>query len=72
MSTYTDRHGYLRRYFIRWKTRVHADNGLQVIGWEVCDRRKFDNIAVFEHEDRVACEKVKQILNEGEDDGVSK
>ena len=70
--TYTDRHGNLSRYFIRWKTIVKDGGALQVIGWEVCDRRKFDNIAVFEHEDRVACEKVKQILNEGENDGLSK
>ena len=53
-----------KRYYVRWKTRVHADNGLQVIGWEVCDVKKFDNITVFSHEDRGVCEAVAKILNE--------
>ena len=36
---YTDKRGYLNKYFVRWKTAVHRDNTLVLIQWEVCDRR---------------------------------
>jgi len=55
------------RYFVRWVTEDVPQRGrvgLKVIGWEVCDREKFDNIAVFRHEDRGACETVLKMLND--------
>ena len=73
-SEYTNKRGYLHRYFTRWVTRVHADNGLQVIGWEVCDRSKFDNIAVARFDTQVEAEAVCKLMNsiEEENDGLSK
>lgn len=72
MSGFTTSYGYLHRYFTRWKTIVKDDGGLQVIGWEVCDRKKFDNIGMFENEDRGVCEAVAKLLNEEDEDGLSK
>lgn len=73
-SEYTNKHGYLHRYFTRWVTLVHADNGLQVIGWEVCDRRKFDNIGLGKFETKDEADAMCKLMNsiEEENDGLSK
>ena len=58
------------RYFVRWVTKDVPEKGrvnLKVVGWQVCDRDKFDNIAVFENEDRGVCEAVSKMLNDNEE-----
>ena len=74
MSGFTTRYGHLHRYFTRWVTRVHADNGLQVIGWELCDRRKFDNIGLSKFETKDEADAMCKLMNsiEEENDGLSK
>jgi hypothetical protein len=66
--------GYMLRYFTRWVTRVHANNGLQVIGWEVCDSKKFDKIGMGKYETKEQAEGLCKLLNsiEEESDGLSK
>lgn len=74
MTTYTDRHGNLKRYFTRWITE-QTDNGyLSVIAWEVCDYKKFDNIRVAKFDTQVEAEAVCKLMNsiEEENDGLSK
>ena len=77
MTTYTDRHGNLKRYFTRWVTEATTvDKGveLKVIAWEVCDYKKFDNIRVAKFDTQVEAEAVCKLMNsiEEENDGVSK
>ena len=74
---YTNSKGYLHRYFVRWVTETEAAVGrvgLKVIGWEVCDRRKFDNIRVAKFDNQVDAEAVCKLMNsiEEENDGLSK
>ena len=74
---YTDKHGNLNRYFTRWMTETEAAVGrvgLKVIGWEVCDRRKFDNIRVAKFTNQVDAEAICKLMNsiEEENDGLSK
>ena len=71
---YTDRHGNLNRYFTRWMTDISDKGGLKVIGWEVCDRRKFDNISMGKYETKDTAEAMCKLLNsiEEENDGLSK
>lgn len=73
---YTNKDGYLLRYFTRWATEL-GDNGyLRVITWQVCDRTKFDNIVVaeFAKEDKDEAEAVCKLMNsiEEESNGLSK
>jgi hypothetical protein len=71
---YTDRHGNLNRYFTRWVTE-QTDNGyLRVTKWEVCDRRKFDNISMGKYETKDKADAMCKLLNsiEEENDGLSK
>jgi len=71
---YTDRHGNLNRYFTRWVTEHDGRGGLRVTKWEVCDRRKFDNIRVAKFTNQVDAEAICKLLNtiEEENDGLSK
>lgn len=74
---YTNRHGNLNRYFTRWVTEAEAvvgRVGLKVIAWEVCDRRKFDNIGMGKYETKDKAEAMCKLLNsiEEESDGLSK
>jgi hypothetical protein len=73
---YTDKHGNLSRYFIRWVTEHDGRGGLRQVAWEVCDRRKFDKIdlATFPMAEKYKAEAMCKLLNsiEEEDDGLSK
>ena len=70
---YTNKRGYLNRYFIRWITEERKGM-LSAIGWEVCDRRKFDNIGMGRYETKNKAEAMCKLLNsiEEENDGLSK
>jgi hypothetical protein len=74
---YTDKHGNLNRYFTRWMTEHSVGIGgfgLNVIAWEVCDRRKFDNIGMGKYETKDKADAMCKLLNsiEEENDGLSK
>jgi len=71
---YTDRHGNLNRYFTRWMTATNRHGELVLMGWEVCDRRKFDNISMGKYETKDTAEAMCKLLNsiEEENDGLSK
>ena len=52
-------------YFVQWVTTFDSTKGnLEVVGY--CVRRHKTWDTVFEHKNRVVCEKVCQMLNEGE------
>jgi len=71
---YTDGHGNLNRYFTRWVTEPDSVTGyLQLKGWEVCDRRKFDNIGMGKYETKDKADAMCILLNsiEEENDGLS-
>ena len=65
-----------RRYFVQWVTEHDKTKGgaasIKVIGWCVRDRKAPNWGIVFEHTDREVCQKVRNILNEGEGNGLSK
>jgi hypothetical protein len=73
---YTDRHGNLNRYFVRWITEVGEGGCLKQTAWQVCDRRKFDKIdlAMFKLDEKAQADAMCKLLNsiEEENDGVSK
>ena len=71
---YTDRHGNLNRYFVRWVTEHDGKGGLRLTEWEVCDGRKFDNIGMGRYETKDKAEAMCKLLNsiEEEEDGLSK
>lgn len=65
-----------RRYFVQWvtehdKTKSGAAQ-LTIVGWCIRDRGTRDWATVFEHADRQVVEKVANILNEGEGNGIQK
>lgn len=70
--SFTTTYGYLHRYFTRWVTELSGTN-LQAIAWDVCDRRKFDNIAIARFDTQVEAEAMCKLLNsiEEETNGVS-
>ncbi len=65
-----------RRYIVQWVTEHDKtqSGAAQIIIVGYCVRDKFtkDWATVFEHADKVVCEKVAQILNEGEGNGLQK
>ena len=65
-----------RRYFVQWVTehnpKVGGAASIKVIGWCVRDKQTPNWTTVFEHTDREVCEKIRNILNEGEGNGLSK
>jgi len=71
---YTNKDGYLHRYFTRWVTEHDGRGGLRQIAWEVCDRKKFDNIGMGKFEGKSEADGVCKLLNsiEEENDGLSK
>ena len=71
---YTDRHGNLNRYFTRWVTELGDGGYLRQIAWEVCDRRKFDNIGMAKFEEKSKADAMCILLNsiEEESNGLSK
>jgi hypothetical protein len=64
------------RYITQWVTRHDkTESGaaqIQILGYCVRDTGTPNWSTVFEHADKVACEKVAEILNEGEKHGLSK
>jgi len=61
------------RYLMQWVTTMDSDTGhLQLLGYCIRDNDSFGWKTVFEHTDKVVCEKVANILNEGEGNGLSK
>lgn len=64
------------RYFVQWitehdKTKSGAAQ-IVVLGYCIRDQQSPNWDTVFEHADKVVCEKVAQILNEGEGNGLQK
>ena len=63
------------RYFVRWRT-TYTPTGPLLRGWEVCDREKFDNIAVaaFMSDERSKADAICKLLNSNEEveNGLSK
>lgn len=67
---YTNKHGNLNRYFTRWVTE-QADNGyLRVTKWELCDRRKFDNIGMGKFETQDDAEAMCKLMNSINEEGT--
>jgi hypothetical protein len=69
---YTNKDGYLNRYFTRWATEL-GDNGyLRAIRWQVCDRKKFDNIVVaeFAKDEKEQAEAVCKLMNSINEEGT--
>lgn len=60
---YTDKYGYLLRYFVRWKTATRRDNTLVLIQWEVCDRNTGEILATFEAEERDKADAICKLMN---------
>ena len=61
-----------KRYIVRWVTDfIKNESGtaqIQVLGYCVYDTR--DCKTLFEHTDKVVCEKVLQMILEGKDHGI--
>jgi hypothetical protein len=53
------------RYFVQWVTKRYEQGHLQVVGHCVRDQGDPQWKTVFEHKDKIVCEKICQILNEG-------
>jgi hypothetical protein len=53
------------RYFVRWR----VDSSLVLLGWDICDREKFDKIevAMFGPEDRAEAVAICKLLNSNEE-----
>lgn len=67
----------MKRYDVRWRTEPDPVTGhLQIKGWDVVDRKKFDNITMrqFDISEKVQAEGLCKLLNsiEEENDGLSK
>jgi hypothetical protein len=55
------------KYFVQWVTKFDSTKvSLEVVGYCVRDKSDSQWKTVFEHKDRVVCEKVCQMLNEEE------
>lgn len=52
------------RYFVRWRTSTESGE-LRIVGWDVCDARKFDNIEVakFSAEEKDKAVAIAKLLN---------
>jgi len=66
-----------KRYYVRWKTEPDPITGyLQIKGWEVCDQKKFDKIALasFAENEEDKADAVCKLMNsiEEENHGLSK
>ena len=64
------------RYITQWVTRHNKEESgaaqIEILGYCVRDTGTGNWATVFEHADKVVCEKVAEILNEGEKHGLSK
>ena len=65
--SYTDKHGYLKRYFTRWVTELDGTS-LKAIAWDVCDRQKFHKIEVARFDTQVEAEAMCKLLNSIEEE----
>jgi hypothetical protein len=58
-----------RRYFVQWVTEYDPKESgsaqIKVLGYCVRDRGTPEWTTVFEHKDKIVCEKLVEILNEG-------
>ena len=70
-----------KRYYVRWRTALRTDSfdthaNLRLVGWEVCDSKKFDNIAVasFGIHEKEKADGICKLLNSNEEveHGLSK
>lgn len=63
-----------RRYFVRWVVEyVKNESGtdqIQILGYCVYDGKTCTTL--FEHKDKVVCEKVLKMILEGEGNGIQK
>jgi len=67
---YTNKHGYLLRYFVRWVTELGDHGYLRQIAWEVCDRRKFDKIGIGVFKNKDEAEGMCKLMNSIEEEGT--
>ena len=62
------------RYIVRWVTdHIKNESGtaqIQVLGYCVYDTKECETL--FEHKDKQVCQKVLQMILEGEGDGIQK
>jgi hypothetical protein len=54
------------RYFVQWITATNRYGRLVVMGYCVRDKGDSHWATVFKHEDKVVCQKVADMLNEGD------
>ena len=57
------------RYFVRWRTAPMVDGNIRLLGWDVCDRKKFDKIEVasFAPTEKEQAEAICKLLNSNEE-----
>jgi len=60
-----------RRYITQWVCDATTES-IKIVGYCVRDTHSFEWTTVFEHADKVVCEKIAEILNEEEDHGIQK
>jgi hypothetical protein len=59
------------RYQIRWVTSVESGE-LRIVGWDVVDWHRFDNMTVATYEDKATAVAIVKLLNTQEKhDGLS-
>jgi hypothetical protein len=60
-------------YFVQWVTKLDDNNQIiRVVGYCVRDKDSFGWKTVFYHESADVCQKIADMLNEGENDGLQK
>ena len=64
------------RYFVRWRTEYGGNGFPKLLGWDVCDSKKFDKIEIaeFAPDEEDKAEGLCKLLNsiEEEADGIPK
>lgn len=57
------------RYFVRWRVEPTDGGHLRLLGWDVCDREKFDKIEVasFAPTEKDKAEAICKLLNSNEE-----
>lgn len=60
------------RYMARWRTSTE-DGELKIVGWDVIDWSRFDNMAIATYPDQETAQAIVKLLNTQEEhDGLSK
>jgi len=54
------------RYFVQWMTATNRHGELIIMGYCVRDRETIEWTSVFKHESKEVCQKIADMLNEGE------